>query len=636
MKRILSSLPRLPLLAALSLVALSWLAARPVAAQDAAAKSDDTKTTEAAPVDLSKIQWETNMDDPFIGDPKAVKGGTLHDYMDAYPLTFRLMGPNSNDAFANFNRAYTMSFSLVWRHPVTDRFIPCLATHWSVQDDHKTLYFKLDPDARWSDGKPVTADDYVFTLEMMRSPHIVDPWYTNYADTYFESIQAIDTHTLKIVGKQASWRPLEDYALFPMPRHAIRLGPDWVKEANNEFQVAAGPYVVTEAEPGKRVVFTHLKNWWGEKKRYFTGMYNVEKIELVVISDSERAFDYFKKGQIDLMTIGTAKRWASEMEFDAIQNGWMHKKRIFVQFPQGMYGFAMNLGVPLFQNKDFRKALQYLFNFEQLNHEMMNDAYYRMASAFEGTEYASPEVKPYPFDPRKAREHLQKAGFAKRGNDGILVDANGRRASFTLIYGSKSIERHMTVIKEMYKRAGIEMILNLLEPGTAFERGLERKYELSIMSRATGFYPEPHQYFSTEFKATTNNNNIWNFGTPETDKLIQTYRFDLDKQKRLDAMHQLDAILHDEAFYVPFWTAPYIRIAYWDYIRFPENYLPLRTEGVTDWQIYWIDPAKQARLKEAMAKGEKLGEDKTVDIDAYGVKKALEEREAESKKETKK
>ena len=146
-------------------------------------------TSAFAAEDLSQIKWVTNLDDPPIGAPEAIKGGTFNTFSPSYPLTFRLMGPNSNDAFASWNRAFTMDFTLVTRHPNTDNFIPWMATHWSIQDDHRTLYFKLDPDARWSDGRPVTAHDYVFCREMMASEHIVDPYYNTYVDNYFESVE---------------------------------------------------------------------------------------------------------------------------------------------------------------------------------------------------------------------------------------------------------------------------------------------------------------------------------------------------------------------------------------------------------------------------------------------------------------
>ena len=569
------------------------------------------------------IKWETNMDDPPIGDPNALKGGVFYMDMEDYPLTFRLMGPNSNDSFAGWNRAFTMDLTLVNLHPTTDRFIPYLATHWSIQQDNQTIYYKLDPDARWSDGKPVTADDYVFCWEMMQSPHIVDPFYNNYVKEYLKSVEMVDEHTLKIVGQNPSWRPLYDYNLFPMPRHAIKLGPDWVKEANNTFQVAAGPYVVTEAVAGQRIVFSRIKDWWGIDKHYFKGMFNVEKIVLKVLPNA-RSLDFFKKGDISLDYVNMAKIWAEEMNFDAIKKGWAHRKRVFLRVPSGISGLHMNLEAPIFKNKDFRKAMQYLFPFELINSKLMYSSYYRIVSIAEGTEYANPNLKPYGFDPQKAREHLAKAGFAKRGADGILLNEKGERASFTLTYGDKQFERHATVIQEVYKKAGVEMLLKLLDGATAFNRGLERKYEMTITSRTAGFYPEPNQYFHSKFKAATNNNNIWGFGTPETDKLIETYMFDLDKNKRLDAMHKLDEIIYDEAFYIPFWNAPYIRFIYWDYLCWPKNFLPRRTQQLTDWQVFWIDPAKEARLKEAMAKNTDLGEDTEVDVDPYGIKKAME------------
>ena len=569
------------------------------------------------------IKWETNNDDPPIGDSKALKGGTLYFYMDDYPLTFRLMGPNSNDAFASWNRAYTMDFALVALHPTTDRFIPLMATHWFIQSDQQTVYYKLDPDARWSNGRPVTADDYVFCWEMMQSPHIVDPFYNNYVKEYLKLVEKIDDGTLKVVGQRPSWRPLYDYNLWPMPRHAIKLGPDWVKEANNTPQVAAGPYVVTEAVPGQKVVFTRNKEWWGYKKHYLQGMFNVDQIVLKVIP-YERTLVYFKKGEISLLPVGIAKVWAEEMDFEALKKGWAHRKRVFLQIPSGIGGLHMNLEAPIFQSKDFRKAMQYLFPFEVINDKLMYNSYYRLVSAFEGTEYANPDLKPYGFNPQKAREYLEKAGYKKRGSDGILVNDKGERAAFTVIFGDKTFERHLTVVKEKYKMAGVEMNLKLLEGATAFNRGLERKYEMIETGRVGGYYPEPNQYFHSRFKGVTNNNNIWGYGTPETDKLIETYMYDLDKTKRLEAMHKLDAIIQDEAFYIPFWDAPYIRILYWDYICWPDFYFPKRTQQISDFQVFWIDPAKETRLKEAMAAGQSLGEDTVVDIDPYGIKKMMD------------
>ena len=591
------------------------------------------------------IVWVTNNDDPLIGSPDAIRGATFNYMLGAYPLTFRLMGPNSNDYFAAWNRAFTLAFGLVGRHPVTDNFIPLMATHWSVQEDQRTIYFRLAPDARFSDGEPVTADDYVFTWRMLQSEHIVDPFYNIYAEQYYESVDKIDDYTLRIVGTRPSWRPLPDYAaIWPTPSHAVVLDEDWVTRTTNEYQVVVGPYVVSDVARGESVTFERVDDWWGDGKRYFIGQYNFDRINLRVIQ-IERSLDYLRLGELDLDIEPTARTWNEEYTFEAVRNGWIRRARVFLETPSGVSGLHMNLEAPIFQDKNFRKAMQYLFNFERLNDNLMFGEYFRQVSFFHGTEYANPDIEPYTFDPVLAREYLERAGyrrpdesrnrtllrsiwnaargliFTRSNTDDILVNEQGQKASFTLIYGSQGLSRHLTVMQQEFRRAGVDIKLQLLEPGTAFERGLERKYEMTMTNRTTGFYPEPRQYLHSEGKATTNNNNIWGFGTDEVDGLIQIYEEDLDPAARLEAMHRIDEIVSEEAFYIPFWDAPYTRLVYWDYVQFPEFYLPRRNQtlNITDWMVYWIDPERRARLEEAMASGEALPVDEEIDKDFYGV-----------------
>jgi microcin C transport system substrate-binding protein len=589
------------------------------------------------------IVWETNYDDPPIGSPEAIRGGTFNYFIDAFPLTLRLVGPNSNDAFAGWNRAFTMDFGLVGRHPVTDRFIPLMATHWSIQDDQRTIYFRLDPDARWSDGTPITADDYVFTLEMMRSEHIIDPFYNSYAERFYESVDRIDDHTLRIVGTRASWRPLSDYAgLWPTPAHATVLDGTWVNRAQNQPQIAVGPYTVARSVRGESVTFERIDDWWGDGKHYFQGMYNFDRIHLRVIP-RERALDWLRRGEIDLLVETTSRTWHEEYTFPAVRNGWVRLARVFVDTPSGVYGLHMNLEAPIFQNRDFRTAMHYLFNFDRLNRNLMYSDLFRQHSFFEGTEYANPSIQARPFSPAKAREYLERAGyrrpenvrtnsfwgrirnvargivFTRSDSDDVLVNERGEKASFTVIYGNKGLERHLTVMQQEYRRAGVDMRLRLLEPGTAFERGLERKYEMTVTGRTSSFYPSPRQYLHTEFKNARNNNNIWGFGTDEVDALIQTYEESLDFEERLWATHRIDEIVHEEAFYIPFWTAPFIRLAHWDYVRFPEFYLPKRTQGITDYLVFWIDPDARTELQRAMREGRALPLDESIDRDYYGI-----------------
>jgi microcin C transport system substrate-binding protein len=404
---------------------------------------------------------------------------------------------------------------------------------------------------------------------------------------------------------------------------------------------------VSAMETGQSVTFERVPNWWGDRKRYFQGMWNFDRIQLPVIP-IERQLDFMRRGTIDLMIEGTARTWNEEYTFPEVRNGWIRRARVFVDVPSGVSGLHMNLEAPIFQDKNFRKAMQHLFNFERLNRNLMYNEYFRQVSFFEGTEFANPELEPYAFDPVKARDYLQRAGYRRpdyiedrtvlggvrnaiRGlilsrtdTDDILVNDMGDKASFSVIYGSRGLERHLTVMQQEYRRAGVDMRLQLLEPGTAFERGLERKYEMTMTSRTANYYPDPRQYLHTDFQKSVNNNDIWGFGTREVDELIKIYEESLDPKARLAAMHRIDAIVHDEAFYIPFWAAPYTRLVYWDYLQFPDFYLPKRTEQLMDYMVYWIDTKKQAALADDMRSGRAYPVDDEIDKDYYGIRQRFQ------------
>ena len=123
------------------------------------------------------LEWVTNNEDEVFASPEAKRGGTFNTYMLGFPLTLRMVGPDSNGGFAGYLRANN-SVGLVSIHPNTLNFIPMLATHWAFDDDGKTVYYRLRPEATWSDGMPITADDFMFTVDFMRSEHIVDPGTT--------------------------------------------------------------------------------------------------------------------------------------------------------------------------------------------------------------------------------------------------------------------------------------------------------------------------------------------------------------------------------------------------------------------------------------------------------------------------
>jgi len=163
------------------------------------------------------IQWLSNNSDPVYASPDAKVGGVFHSALLSFPMTFRVVGPDSNSSFRG--AILNNQLSLINIHPNTERILPELATHWAYDEDKKTMYFKLDKDARWSDGVPVTAKDYAYTLEFMRSEHIVAPWYNDYYTKEIEAVIIYDDHTIAVKSTKAVPDLHLKLGISPTPSH---------------------------------------------------------------------------------------------------------------------------------------------------------------------------------------------------------------------------------------------------------------------------------------------------------------------------------------------------------------------------------------------------------------------------------
>ena len=573
----------------------------------------------AAPLPAG-IKWETNDKAPLFASSAAQRGGTFKTHLPAYPLTFRLVGPNSNDIFSGWNRLSCLNFSLVERHPDTLEFIPELATHWAVMPDQKTIYFKLDPDVTFSDGVKVTADHYVFGWKMMLSEFIRDPYYNKNTKETIASVEKVDDYTLKVVGAYPSWRALVEFQVLPMPMHAITLDEGWVKRDNWKTPVCVGPYQITKFKDGAFVTFERVKNWWGDNKRYLKGRYNFDAINIKVIRDDKVAYEHFKKGDLSSFVVLIAQNWAEDTDTDAVKKGWVVKRRIYTRKPEPTYGIAFNYRSPMFQNKPLRKALQHLFDFPKINHKLMYDAYVRIHSFFGGTEYEKPALTSYPFDPSRAAQLLAEAGYKKRGPDGILLNDQGGRCEFTLTYSGAALERHLSIYAEDLKAAGVQMNLRQVDEAKAFKDGLDKNFEAITFSRSAGLYPSPDEYLHSDYAKTLNNNNIFAFAHPEVDKLIQVYLKNLNIKERQKAMYRIEDIVKDEAFYLPFWTAPYIRVLFWNNMGYTDEMEPLYASDFNDYFTYWFDAARGKALEQAQKDNVPLkGVNDQIDYDPHHV-----------------
>ena len=163
------------------------------------------------------LEWQDGSDQKPFSDPRATKGGIWESQMGSFPPNFRQVGPESNSGFRGLMDDNDMGPIAI--HPVTQEIMPALAKAWAVNKENTKIYFKLDPDATWDDGVPVTVDDFIFRLKAMRSPGIIAPWYNQYYSTMVKDILKFDDHRMAVVLPSPLADPIMSAAIRPLPYH---------------------------------------------------------------------------------------------------------------------------------------------------------------------------------------------------------------------------------------------------------------------------------------------------------------------------------------------------------------------------------------------------------------------------------
>jgi len=195
-----------------------------------------------------------------------------------------------------------------------------------ISPDGKTMYFRLNPKARWSDGRPVTADDFAFTLEFMRSPHIIAPWYNDYYTKEIDRVIVYDDHTLAVVATKADPDLYLKLDMIPTPRHFYgSLGPDFVRKYNWKIVPNTGAYRISDFKKGRYIRFKRKRNWWGDDLRYFRHRFNVDRVVFTVVRNINMLWEYFKRGRVDVFTMTMPKYWHVRSRTPVIRKGYVNR-----------------------------------------------------------------------------------------------------------------------------------------------------------------------------------------------------------------------------------------------------------------------------------------------------------------------
>ncbi|WP_261883159.1 extracellular solute-binding protein [Vibrio pelagius] len=566
------------------------------------------------------LEWLSNNNEPLFASQDAIRGGTLRTFMASFPQTLRSVGPDANSGL----RHYFMDGvpKLAQRHPNTGKWIPQLATDWAFSEDNKTVYFKLDPNATWSDGEKITADDYLFMLTYYRSKDIVDPWYNDFFSTSIVDVIKVDEYTIAVeTAVEQSQDAL--MVLINMPSNGFQPRPqhyfagekdtnndgmvdNFVRKYNFKSEPTAGPYYLDKVKKGKSVTFKHVgEKWWGYSNRYYQNRYNVDKVRITVIRDFDIALKHFEKGKLDYFDLVLPEYWHGKSDSQAFKDGYIQKFWGFNQVPQGAGGLWINTAQPLLDDINVRKGIMHATDYDGMIKNIMRGDYSRKPHGlgFGHGQYDKPTNKAPEFDPQLAAEHFAKAGFDTLGPDGIRINKQGQRLSFAITYGYNAWTPRIAFLREQAKLAGLDFTLNLVDGSSAFKYILEKKHQLAFQNMGSGEIPSYWEYLHSDNANKPQTNAHTNYSSPELDKLIEAYDAEFDQDKRYQLSHQIQDYVTQANIIVPGYMVPYSRAAHWRWVQYPENPMTKQTESIfhpMDIGSFWIDPSLKKETQASM------------------------------------
>jgi microcin C transport system substrate-binding protein len=547
--------------------------------------------------------WQTNSDFDLVGDPRAVKGGVYREYQLDFPSNLRLFGPEANTAL-NYMIGSMVYEGLLSVHPSTLEFFPALATHWQVAPDKLSYRYRINPNARWSDGQPVVADDVVATWTFMMDKGLEDPM-TALVYAKFEKPVAESKYIVRVKSKELNWRNFLYFSasMAILPSHVLKTVPaaNYIKEYNFKLLPGTGPYTIADADvdKGKSITIRRRMDYWAEKDRRNVGLNNFDQIREIVVRDQKLAMEMFKKGDLDFFP-PTAKNWVEDLEnLDRVKRGVIQRRKVYNENPMGTVGMAFNTRKAPYDDVRLREAMAHLLNRALMIEKLFYNEYVPMDSYYAGQVYANPANPKTNYDPQLALKLLGEAGWTQRDAQGRLTKG-GQPLNIELLYGSKTYEAAYTTYQEDLRKVGISLNLRFVTPETLYQLVGDRKFDLVELAWGGLTFPNPETSYASSLADQNSTNNITGVKNKRIDELLPIYDKEFDAKKRIAIIREIDGILAKEHHYILLWAPPYRRLAFWNKFGMPQGSLTRMGDSSDIPSLWWYDPQQAAALTAAI------------------------------------
>ena len=483
-----------------------------------------------------------------------------------------------------------------------------LAESIVVPDDRKSIQFNLRPQAKFSDGEAVKPSDVIFTFELLRRKGR-PPFSTRMK--LVEKMEQVGERSVKLTFNDDATRetPLL-FGLMPIyPQHATKL--ETFDRSSLQPPIGSGPYTIGEVRPGERVVYERNPDYWGRDVPINRGLFNFDTITVDYYRNDNAQFEAFKKGLFDVYIETSPAKWRSNYDFPAVRSGDLKLEVFEPATPSGMLGFAFNTRRPVFADREVRRALAMLFDFEWANENLFGGVYERTSSYWQGSDLSSLDrpadareleiLTEFPDavsedvlagryratvsdgsgrDRRIAREALsilRERGFSL--TDGRLVDKEGKPLSFELLIAGEAglsgqeIERLALAYARSARRIGVSVNIRAVDDSQYQARKTNYEYDMIVARYISSLAPGAEQVLrwgsvSRDLPGTF---NFAGAAEPAIDKTLEALANARTREEFVSTVRLLDRLLISGHYVVPLYHTTKMYVAHRDRLAHPDQ-----------------------------------------------------------------
>jgi peptide/nickel transport system substrate-binding protein len=493
-----------------------------------------------------------------------------------------------------------------------------IARSADMSDDRRSVTFMLRPEARFSDGQPLTADDVLHSYTLLRGQRWRS-WYAKVA-----SAERLSTHVVRFTFVDDADREMPFLmAIMPIvPKHKMDAAA--LERTSLEPPIGSGPYVVDKAEAGRSIVFKRNPDWWAKDLATARGRFNIDEIRIEVFRDQSAMFEAFKSGEVDVRNEDDPGRWSEGYVFPAMKDGRVVKREIPNRNTAPMSTLVFNTRRPIFADARVRRALVLLFDAEWINSNLYGGLYRRTESFFErapqfssvgraadaeelallapfaarvdAAVIAGKSLLPKSDGTGKNRDNqraafklLTEAGYKLDGRR--LVDSKtGRPLTFEVLLQTRGQERLVLSYAKMLEAVGIAITIRQVDTSQYWARLREWDYDMIQWVWPATQSPGNEQIdrWGSAAAQRSNTRNYPGVASPAVDAMLDALMAAKEADAFAAAVRALDRTLRSGEYVIPLFHVPSVWLAHWRHLASPA----VKPNSGFDIDTWWIAGAK--------------------------------------------